>query len=498
MYNNNFEAIEKLEDALFTIYTFGYTTNKAFKSAFHENVTKRLPILYEKAKYVNIEKSYVETEWKDLISLHYINTTYANELKNRVIRVHFFKEKVCSEDNYVGFITLRPIQEMQIALSYVIVNWNAILAHASKKDEKSQMVTYNKRVHCMGKELFIKTYPLLVQDSIVTCCVDVNLITLTRFLSHKGMTKKLSIKDMCGEDINGGCPKYLTEGYISNFCKEKKIPLKLSTIDVSQLEDEKQDLDEEKQKEPGLVTVLTKKGMIAYINAYLNSNLPVFLCGAGHVVQIVGYIEHGKEKRHIIFDDSGSRDPQKLPKEKGRCIYNVDLYKYLYENNDADDDMGITIGVPTFERVYIDYPYYETFLFSKLRKLADKNGRIFSKKLFESDGNYTKGVKIMSCLIECSTLMQHLRKNLEEIKQVMDTSVNESEDIIENQIAIVENLEKVPMPHYVWYTEVTLDRESCFALCADPTRYYVTDHPGKVFFNGDEEVILIFKPFFEG
>lgn len=56
MYNNNFEAIEKLEDALFTIYTFGYTTNKAFKSAFHENVTKRLPILYEKAKYVNIEK----------------------------------------------------------------------------------------------------------------------------------------------------------------------------------------------------------------------------------------------------------------------------------------------------------------------------------------------------------------------------------------------------------------------------------------------------------
>lgn len=259
MYNNNFEAIEKLEDALFTIYTFGYTTNKAFKSAFHENVTKRLPILYEKAKYVNIEKSYVETEWKDLISLHYINTTYANELKNRVIRVHFFKEKVCSEDNYVGFITLRPIQEMQIALSYVFVNWNAILAHASKKDEKSQMVTYNKRVHCMGKELFIKTYPLLVQDSIVTCCVDVNLITLTRFLSHKGMTKKLSIKDMCGEDINGGCPKYLTEGYISNFCKEKKIPLKLSTIDVSQLEDEKQDLDEEKQKEPGLVTVLTKK-----------------------------------------------------------------------------------------------------------------------------------------------------------------------------------------------------------------------------------------------
>jgi len=138
MYNNNFEAIEKLEDALFTIYTFGYTTNKAFKSAFHENVTKRLPILYEKAKYVNIEKSYVETEWKDLISLHYINTTYANELKNRVIRVHFFKEKVCSEDNYVGFITLRPIQEMQIALSYVFVNWNAILAHASKKMKKAR------------------------------------------------------------------------------------------------------------------------------------------------------------------------------------------------------------------------------------------------------------------------------------------------------------------------------------------------------------------------
>lgn len=98
MYNNNFEAIEKLEDALFTIYTFGYTTNKAFKSAFHENVTKRLPILYEKAKYVNIEKSYVETEWKDLISLHYINTTYANGLMpSRLKRTMRYKKLILIE-----------------------------------------------------------------------------------------------------------------------------------------------------------------------------------------------------------------------------------------------------------------------------------------------------------------------------------------------------------------------------------------------------------------
>ena len=41
-----------------------------------------------KTIYFLEESEYVETEWKDMISMHYVNTSY--ELKNTVIRCHVF------------------------------------------------------------------------------------------------------------------------------------------------------------------------------------------------------------------------------------------------------------------------------------------------------------------------------------------------------------------------------------------------------------------------
>ena len=53
-------------------------------------------------RYFILEESYVETEWKDMISVHYINTSY--EVKNTVIRVHIFLGKEMSQQAYGGFL----------------------------------------------------------------------------------------------------------------------------------------------------------------------------------------------------------------------------------------------------------------------------------------------------------------------------------------------------------------------------------------------------------
>ena len=85
--------IDDLYEKIYDIYTFGFDTQEMFKEAFREKVEKKLDLLFAQSRYVCVERSYVETEWKDLISLHYINTTYAHTLKTRVLRIHFLQSK---------------------------------------------------------------------------------------------------------------------------------------------------------------------------------------------------------------------------------------------------------------------------------------------------------------------------------------------------------------------------------------------------------------------
>ena len=63
------------------------------------------------------EKCYIETEWKDMISVHYINTSY--NVKNAVMRVHLFFSDTVDEKKYAGCFTLRTIDDVRFMLSYI-------------------------------------------------------------------------------------------------------------------------------------------------------------------------------------------------------------------------------------------------------------------------------------------------------------------------------------------------------------------------------------------
>ncbi len=63
--------------------------------------------LYELARFFLLEDSYTEREWKDMVSLHYINTSY--QPRGSVLRVHFLKDEffneTLNESSYFGFVT---------------------------------------------------------------------------------------------------------------------------------------------------------------------------------------------------------------------------------------------------------------------------------------------------------------------------------------------------------------------------------------------------------
>lgn len=528
---NTFIEYKDLPKKLFEFYQFGYIDaqkisqqlNKddfisqcgdsfqRFCHDFNKHILGRLGTVFESAQYVSIEFSYVETEWKDMISLHYINTTYAAKLLPRTIRVHFFTANICSSNNYLGFITLRPIEELQIALSYVFVNWDLL----KPENAICKFVGYEKKIHCFGEELVIYTYPLLTQDTIVTCCADVNIITLSRFLAHKFGGKKLEIRDICGDDYNVVYPRQVTAQRFEELCSKMHIPFKTQNIYLHVLES---NVSIETFRQPNLVApyIRTRDDIMEYIDAYLDSNLPVVIFIGGHVMQLVGYRYKSNNKEYLVLDDSGFNDPNK---EKRFCYY-IDIDTMLYipfsnENEtDCDDGSGaqrfdpdfvivekfynflqkdiMTIGIPQSERVYIDFYYYKILLVNMVKQLWSETSEQYSWFL-DSQKNFLPNVKTRSRLVDCTQFIEYLSKNCKLAYEYRDKLLSEGIEqtgingIIDNLESAISKLSHLPLPHYLWYTELSNgneDEEIFVGLCADATRFYKdTTHLDKVFYN---------------
>lgn len=151
-------------------------------------------------RYFILEESYVETEWKDMISVHYINTSY--EVKNTVIRVHVFLGKEMLQQAYGGFFTLRKIDEPGIMLSYIYPNWSVLYSNGSLLN----VMTYKKKVHILGNEFTYSTYPLFVQDNNTIACAEASMISMSQYLHHKFDYNKIRILDL-GKAYSSGKTK---------------------------------------------------------------------------------------------------------------------------------------------------------------------------------------------------------------------------------------------------------------------------------------------------
>lgn len=503
MAENGLIDISSFITEIHKIYTFGYPDcNEEFISEFSKWIVNRICFLVKEAKYISVEDTYVETEWKDMVALHYINTSYASSILPHVIRVHFFSTNAVYESTYMGFITIRPIEELSIALSYVFLNWTFVARAFGA--ESARFVHYKKRIHCLTKELFIETYPILVQDSIVTCCADVNIITLSRFLSHKyGGRKKAEIRDICKDDYNFAIPRVIKTSYFEELCIKHHVPYKVLEINRTELVSERE-LEPEDRNKRGVVTVKTKEGIGRYIDSYLDSNLPVIIHSNNHVVQIVGwFVDENGIKKHVVFDDSGYLYPEKKSSSEtiGPVLYAVDLseefLRYYCPPKCSLQEKYlrklINIGIPQYDRVYIDYPQYEYLLDMYINGIwGKKENSILPKEVTSNvynpysqfSDNECGSVIRKSRLVECSKLVMFFRHNLDiAIDYQKINNSDDVDDLISILKEVLDILEKISLPHYIWYTELYGREGNIAVICADPTRLYNSSLVDNVFYN---------------
>lgn len=263
---------------------------------FKDYIWPRLDFLTKRknnrnSRYFVFERDYVETEWKDMVSVHYINTSY--KVQNTVMRVHIFGNREVSSETYLGFFTLRKVDEARIMLSYIYPNWRNIVY----RDKVPYVMTYQKKVHLQGIELQIDTYPLFVQDNLTVACAQANIVSMTKYLHHKFDNQMMRIKNMNTAYATKKMKSFPTIGLNPQQMLEV---FNASSISVQYIT-----IDGNDQRLASLCR--------GYVDYSVESGIPVLIGGViknsqgklnQHVVQIIGHTKQDREK-YVIYDDSG-------------------------------------------------------------------------------------------------------------------------------------------------------------------------------------------------
>ena len=367
------------------------------------------------SKFFVIEK-YTQKEWKDLISLHFINTTY--NFSKEAIRIHFFTNDEIALESYLGFITLRNLPEVAAILSYAFPNFSTFLREYKKKfvfnDLNFYIMTYDKKVHIGSEELVIKTFPFYSQDGVVTRCAHADIIMVSNYLHHKWGFNKIEVGD-------------IFDSY--SFYRTKPFPSEgLLIYQIAEIfSNNKIDICIKNREDFG-------EYFVEILDSLIESSFPVILATKQHVCVIFGHTLFERKKAYIIYDDSGYFTNDIL--KKGRDFFTI----ISKEELDNLLDKNSYIIYPEPQRVY--YPYLnikkavEKFIYSP-RKLS----YIVRERIF---------------LVENYKIKEFLSKNTIKILPKGET---------------LEDFLLYNYPHFLWYIELNTTKGDYVIFCGDPTRH---------------------------
>lgn len=390
--------------------------------------------------YYIFENEYIETEWKDMISVHYINTSY--QTRRTVMRVHLFRKRELEEKVYLGFFTLRNINDVELMLSYIYPNWKNMLKNLN---ENCYFITYKKRVHICGRELNIYTYPLYIQDSAVTSCSHASMISMSKYLKGKYNYNNIRIFDINNSYTYGRKKIYPTLGLD---------PVQmLEILDTNGISVDYKLYSEDMQK-----------AVRAHIDFCIESTMPVLLgihiVGeddvAEHVVQIIGHtIRSNGERDYIIYDDSGYYIAQKNHDDSPVAPF-IDIVTWDEIKDLLKEGEGYQCGFimyPMHEKIYILYDELIKRHFAPLVKRINKvKDNRMDVRVLIVDNNLVK--KYLNDLL--------LKDNTYD--------GNKEDEIYEADVELeIERLLKQNLPHYVWVFEVSLENGKKNLIFADPT-----------------------------
>lgn len=417
--------------------------DKILRQDIKQFIWPRLDFLHgrrQDQRFFLFEEDYVETEWKDMISVHYINTSY--HVQNTVMRVHIFLKNEISNQSYGGFFTLRKIDEARIMLSFIYPDWEKMVYYGAMP----HVMTYAKKVHIQGQELLIHTYPLFVQDNITVACAQADIISMTKYLHNKFDSNMLRIKNLETSYSTKKTKMFPTVGL--NPVQMLEV-LASCNISVQYLAIGKQESAE--------CADLYRN----YVDYSIESAIPVLIgCKirdenghySKHVVQIIGHAKQNREE-YVVYDDSGCLIRAVTQKDGFVQIMDWNLlYKYLSDGN-------CFLIYPLHEKVYLTYDNMRELLGLRYRKTPQL------RELEENQKSFLKKTRYL--LADNRLIKKFLSKKLQ------------NESLLDSEVKQIERMLQMNMAHYVWYCEVPL--ESGYLLfIADPT--YGKDTTKNIFY----------------
>lgn len=406
---------------------------KQAKEEIEKFIVPRLDFMWGKRRtlYFLFEEGYVETEWKDMISIHYINTSYA--VKNTVMRVHLFVKKEISQDKYAGCFTLRTIDDIRFMLSYIYPNWEKI---SFENVTKSYVMCYRKKIHILGTEIEFPTYPLFVQDNAVVKCAEASMVSMTNYLHAKYDYNRVRILNIAEAYISGKTKTFPSKGLT---------PVQmLEVFNYYNIPTECQicydGADELKE----------------YVDFCLESAMPVLLSIGiknketggidKHIIQIIGHTLVGTEnvRAYIVYDDSGCF----IRSFKGMDGFVKAIFWEGIEKSITPQKSFVIY--PMHEKVYISYHDIKD-VFDDLQK------RVKIEDILKKAGEEISGKRIL--LVDNAILKNFLRHEIE------------LDDTMGNKVEMEREIEKISarsFPHYLWYCEFQT-KNSNLIYFADPT-----------------------------
>lgn len=417
---------------------------------FTQTIERRIWIFLEQCASFIIEDSYTETEWKDIVSVHYIHTSY--NVDSTVLRVHFFNEKINIDESYLGFVTIRKIDFSKIVLSQIYPNWNVLELDGDFIG--GQIVTATKEVHIFFETVNIETTPFFAQDGTVTCCAQANIIMLSQFLQMRFGYKKISIKTI-EEEYSRYDKRYPTKGMTPIQIMEV---LTNNNINMQQYY-LKNDAEEDILNE-----------VLETIKAHLGSGFPVIMGIESHAVMIIGYraLDEDNDIELIFFDDSGALIHSITHKE-GELQYSNFIYKfswqYIKKYLKSGTSNVVQFLVPSHEKVYVNYSHVAS-RFNILEKIVESK---------QSDLNNS---------------MLKNKKIFFEVNTLCKSFVNEWGCIEKD---VVDEFVTKNLPHYLWCVQFE-DEYGRYILFADTT-YNMLKEENDIFINCNQIPFVIEKDF---
>lgn len=424
--NFNLEKIIDLQDD--NEYEFQY-------NIYEDSIISKIMLLTKQCTYILVENEYTEHAWKEIFSLHYAHTSYCHS--NKVMRVHFFDSGIINtlkqkstnlSENYLGYITLRPVPDFNLMLSFVVPNWNVL-----KYDEIGYIMTYEQDVHILPYTIPIKTCAFYSQDSVVTTCAHADIIMFSAYTNSKYNHKMIHVSDI------QNCTKYhplpskgLKASEILEIFRSNGIP-----VDYHLKKKIKRRCVARTHKFHELVTYKAALNHSTNIlDAYIESGLPVIVFNSNHLILVIGHTDY--PKRYIVYDDSGAFLKQ---------TYSVNSFIGTVSNKDLfpNKNDSTYMVCATHRRVYLTAEEYDGFVEEFIYNI---------KELVESQNIVYKRNIIVDNVVLKKHLLDILNSGL-----FLDDKVKDD----------IKKIIFVDLPHYMWYTEIELTNNSMIVLVGDAT-----------------------------